>query len=87
MLRSLPQNKKTRLSKALKLDGGRERKAAKAKVDTIDVATFVGALNNSSIPKSIIPQVPDYWLLVDSGANVHELFGHERSFTISETAQ
>ena len=32
MLRSLPQNKKTLLSKALKLDGGRDRKAAKAKV-------------------------------------------------------
>ena len=112
MLRSLPQNKKTLLSKALKLDGGRERKAAKAKVvdagaaidlfvsrlntgpmanasmaqafvpqafvkHTIDVATFVGALNSSSIPKSIIPQVPDYWLLVDSGANVHVVWSRE----------
>lgn len=112
MLRSLPQNKKTLLSKALKLDGGREKKAAKAKaVDAgaaidlfvsrlntgpmanasmaqsfvpqafvkhkIDVATFVGALNSSSIPKSIIPQVPDYWLLVDSGANVHVVWSRE----------
>jgi len=44
---------------------------------TIDVATFVGALNSSSIPKSIIPQVPDYWLLVDSGANVHVVWSRE----------
>jgi hypothetical protein len=43
----------------------------------IDVATFVGALNRSSTPKSIIPQVPDYWLFVDSGANVHVVWSGE----------
>ncbi len=43
----------------------------------IDVSTFVGALNSSSIPKSIIAQVPDYCLLVDSGANVHVVWSRE----------
>jgi hypothetical protein len=43
----------------------------------IDVTTFVGVLNSSSIPKSIIPQVPDYWLLVDSVANVHVVWSRE----------
>ncbi len=58
MLRSLPQNKKTLLSKTLKLDGGRERKTVQAKAVDVGAAIdlFVSRLNTGSMANASMAQ-------------------------------
>ena len=42
-----------------------------------DSVALICAIDNSVIPKSIVPGVPDWFFLADSGSGVHLVWGRD----------